>query len=149
VPRPNDTKGLARFVLAPAKKTNGRSLDEQWGALASFLRGPASALARWLAVAQLHSVYRQMRVRKSPGERRRQSLTIGHFIERACAETGLSRPTLYAYVDRSRLLVELLGPVLTSVQNRGEMNAPVGRRSRTTSAFTKFTSSAWSSRSPF
>jgi DNA modification methylase len=101
---------LARFVLAPTKVTNRRSLDQQWGDLAGFLRGPASALARWLAVAQMHSVYRQMRLHKSPDERKLQNLTVGHFVERACAETGLSRPTLYAYIDRSRGLVEALGP---------------------------------------
>jgi hypothetical protein len=73
---PNDTKALARFVLAPTKTTHGRSLDQQWGDLASFLRGPASALARWLAVAQMHSVYRQMRAKKSLDERRDQNLLV-------------------------------------------------------------------------
>jgi group II intron reverse transcriptase/maturase len=34
------------------------------------------------------------------------------FVERACEETGLSRPTIYNYVDRSRSLVEVLGPAL-------------------------------------
>ena len=39
-------------------------------------------------------------------------------------------------------------PVLTSLQNRGEVSAPVGRRSRTTSALSAVTSSACSWRSP-
>jgi antirestriction protein ArdC len=39
-------------------------------------------------------------------------------------------------------------PLLTSLQKRGEVNAPVGRRSRTTGALSEVTSSACSSRSP-
>jgi hypothetical protein len=38
--------------------------------------------------------------------------------------------------------------LLTSLQKRGEVNAPVGRRSRTTGALSEVTSSACSSRSP-
>lgn len=110
--RPNNVTALARFVLAPARPTNGRSLDQQWGDLAGFLRGPASALARWLAVAQMHSVYRQMRVHKSRDERRGENLMVRHFVERACEETGLSRPTIYNYVERARTLVEVLGPAM-------------------------------------
>jgi DNA modification methylase len=110
VPRSPDATALARFVLTPAKRTSSNSIDRQWGDLATFLRGPASALARWLAVAQMHSVYRQMRLRKSPEERRGENLLVRHFVERACAETGLSRPTIYNYVDRARALVERLGP---------------------------------------
>ena len=49
--------------------------------------------------------------------------------------------SVYAkYVQQTR--------VLTSLQKRGEVNAPVVRRSRTTSALSVVTSSAWPSRSP-
>jgi hypothetical protein len=41
-----------------------------------------------------------------------------------------------------------LPSLLTSLQKRGEVNAPVGRRSRTTGALSEVTSSACSSRSP-
>ncbi len=100
---------LARFVLAPTtKKANGRSLDQQWNDLAAFLKGPASTLARWMAIGQMHSIYKRMRL----PERREKLQTIGKFVESACRETGLSGQSIYNYVERARTLVEVLGPTL-------------------------------------
>lgn len=104
---------LARFVLTPTKTTSGATLNQQWSALATFLRGPGSALARWLAVAQMHGIYRQVKLRKEQdlhGGRNLADRSGRHFVERVCAETGLSRPTIYNYVDRARSLMEVLGP---------------------------------------
>jgi DNA methylase len=117
VPAPrNDALALARFVLAPTKATNGKSLDQQWGDLASFLRGPASTLARWLAIGQMHAIYKQMRL----PERREKLQTIGKFVERARSETGLSSQSIYNYVERARTLFEALGPTVLRAMLTGQ-----------------------------
>jgi hypothetical protein len=52
-------------VLSPTKRANGATLDQQWEDVARFMRSAGSALARWVAIGQMHSVYRQMKLRKS------------------------------------------------------------------------------------
>jgi hypothetical protein len=96
VPMPPSPNGaLASFVLSPPKRANGRSLDDQWDDLASFLKGPASVLLRWLAVGQMYLVYKAMKRHRASDAERLENLTMRHFVERAIKATGVSRPTIY------------------------------------------------------
>ena len=121
-PSPSTTALALASVLSPTtkRKANGKSLDEQWEDLASFLKGAGSVLASWLAIGQMHAIYVEMRLHKSADERRLQNLSVGHFVERACKATGLSRPTIYNYVERARTLVEALGPVTIKAMLSGK-----------------------------
>jgi DNA modification methylase len=105
-----DSLALASLVLSPTKRANGATLDQQWEDVARFMRSAGSALARWVAIGQMHSVYRQMKLRKASHLHGSQNPPVGDFVERACHATGMSRQTVYNYVDRSRQLVEVLGP---------------------------------------
>jgi DNA modification methylase len=117
----NDSLALASLVLSPRKRGKGATLDQQWEDVARFMRSAGSALARWVAIGQMHSVYRQMKLRKGADLHGSQGQTVGDFVERACQATGMSRQTVYNYVDRSRQLVEVLGPaVLRSMLNGKE-----------------------------
>ncbi len=118
MPPPPTTAALTlASVLAPTtkRKSNGRSVDERWEDLARFMRGAGSVAARWLALHEMHSLYVEMMGAGSMAARRANSQTVGHFIERACRETGLSRQSVYNYVERAKGLVEALGPSVLKI----------------------------------
>jgi hypothetical protein len=120
-PSPSTSALALANVLSPTTKrrSNGRSLDQQWEDLASFLRGAGSVLATWLALHEMHSLYVEMMGAGSMAARRANSQTVGHFIERACRETGLSRQSVYNYVERAKGLVEALGPSVLKIMLSG------------------------------
>ena len=115
-----DSLALVSLVLSPTKRANAASLDQQWEDVARFMRSAGSALARWVAIGQMHSVYRQMKLRRSADLHGSQNPPVGDFVERACDATGVGRQTVYNYVDRSRQLVEVLGPQVLRVMLSGK-----------------------------
>jgi DNA modification methylase len=63
----------------------------------------------------MHAVYKQMKL----PERREKHQTVGQFVDRACRETGVSRQSIYNYIERSVALVDALGPILLKAMLSG------------------------------
>jgi DNA modification methylase len=68
----------------------------------------------------MHLVYKAMKRHKVADPVRLENLTMRHFVDRAMKATGVSRPTIYRYVERADALIETLGPVTLKAMLSGD-----------------------------